>query len=64
MLCFLLMAAWFVPPQINNWWSDGAAAVKGKQKKRDTHTKTYKFMDLFGHDNDNNDNNDNSENTV
>ncbi len=32
MLYFLLLVAWFVPPQINNWWSHGAAAVKGKFK--------------------------------
>ncbi len=32
MLYFLLLAAWFVPPQINNWWTHGAAAVKGKFK--------------------------------
>jgi hypothetical protein len=31
-------AAWFVPPQINEWWSLGAAAENRKRKmKRATH---------------------------
>jgi hypothetical protein len=43
-------AAWFVSPQIIEWWSLGAAAENNqKVKKKGAHT-TVKFMDLYGHD--------------
>jgi hypothetical protein len=49
-ITFHLRAAWFVPPQINKWWSLGAAAEK-KTRKRDRHTIENKFRDLYGHRN-------------
>jgi hypothetical protein len=38
-LLFILRAAWFVPPQINKWWSLGAAAETNQGKEKKTHNK-------------------------
>jgi hypothetical protein len=47
-LLFILRAAWFVPPQINKWWSLGAAAETNQGKEKNTQNK---FRDLYGHRN-------------
>jgi hypothetical protein len=38
-ITFHLRAAWFVPPQINKWWSLGAAAETNQGKEKKTHNK-------------------------